>query len=89
MNKNITTTDSVFFGINKNGPELWSMNDELEKRLLNHMWLGKNQPSSEDKKIAGEIKSGARPMPTVSKHPNAFAWYSLMSKFTDARTAQF
>ena len=57
------------------------MVDAIESRLTENMWLGGQTPSQED---ASEFTGLAGVIPNVDTHPNAFAWYSLVSKFTDA-----
>ena len=57
------------------------MVDAIESRLAENQWLGGQQPSSED---AESFTSLAGNVPSTDTHPNAFAWYSMVSKFTDA-----
>ena len=56
------------------------MVDAIESRLGENQWLGGQQPSKED---ADEFK-GLAGVPNVDTHPNTFAWYSLVNKFTEA-----
>ena len=56
------------------------MVDAIESRLGENQWLGGQQPSKED---ADEFK-GLDGVPNVDTHPNTFAWYSLVNKFTEA-----
>ena len=57
------------------------MVDALESRLNDNMWLGGQQPSKED---AEEFAKLGGKLPNCDSHPNTYAWYSLVSKFTDA-----
>jgi hypothetical protein len=57
------------------------MVDAIESRLTENLWLGGQQPSKED---AEQFAALAGAVPNVDTHPNTFAWYSLVSKFTDA-----
>jgi hypothetical protein len=54
--------------------------DALEGRLNDAQWLGGQQPSAEDRE-AFEGLSGA--VPSADSHPNTFAWFALVSRFTD------
>ena len=56
------------------------MVDAIESKLVQNQWLGGQQPSSED---AEQFKNMPNP-PNVDTHPNAFAWWCLVSRFTDA-----
>ena len=56
------------------------MVDAIETRLADNMWLGGQQPSKEDAEQAAALGSA----PNVDTHPNAFAWFTLVSRFTDA-----
>ena len=47
------------------------------------MWLGGQKPCADDNLAVNEIKAAAAP-PRAETHPNAFAWWSFASKFTDA-----
>ncbi len=53
--------------------------DSLEVQLAGNQWLGGQKLSAADRVCYEEIK--ATP-PRAESHPNAFAWYSLVSKFS-------
>jgi translation elongation factor EF-1beta len=55
------------------------MVDGIESKLGDAVWLGGQQPSAEDRE-SFEGLNGAIPNPDT--HPNAFAWYSLVARFT-------
>ena len=57
------------------------MVDDIESRLGDNQWLGGQAPSKED---ADQFAGLGGQVPNVDTHPNAFAWYSLVGKFTDA-----
>ena len=57
------------------------MVDAIESRLSENQWLGGQAPSKEDSEAFVAL-AGA--VPNTDCHPNAFAWYALVSKFTDA-----
>jgi len=57
------------------------MVDAIESRLSENQWLGGQQPSKEDSEEFAKLGGSA---PNVDTHPNAFAWFSLVAKFTDA-----
>ena len=57
------------------------MVDAIESKLNENTWLGGQQPSKDD---AEEFTKLAGAMPNVATHPQAFAWYWLVAKFTDA-----
>jgi len=57
------------------------MVDAIESRLSENQWLGGQQPSKEDSEEFAKLGGSA---PSVDTHPNAFAWFSLVAKFTDA-----
>ena len=57
------------------------MVDAIESRLTENQWLGGQQPSSDD---AQEFTGLSGAIPNVDTHPNAYSWYALVSKFTDA-----
>ena len=60
--------------------------DAIESRLEECMWLGGQQPSSLD---AEQLQAIGSEVPSVDTHPNAFAWYSVASKFSDAVKASW
>ena len=57
------------------------MVDAIESKLNDKVWLGGDQPSKED---AEQFTALAGAMPSVDSHPQAFAWYNLVAKFTEA-----
>ena len=57
------------------------MVDAIESRLGDNQWLGGQQPSKDD---ADEFKKLGDTLPNVDTHPNTYAWYSLVAKFTEA-----
>ena len=57
------------------------MVDAIESRLQDNMWLGGQQPSKEDAEQFVALQNSA---PSVDTHPNAFAWFTLVSRFTEA-----
>ena len=56
------------------------MVDAIESKLNDAVWLGGQQPSKEDATSFAEL---ADKMPSADTHPNAFAWYNLVSRFTE------
>ena len=56
------------------------MVDAIESRLAENQWLGGQNPSKEDSE---QFVSMAGASPNVDTHPNAFAWFALVSRFTD------
>ena len=56
------------------------MVDAIESKLQQNQWLGGQQPSDED----AEAFKNMAAAPVVDTHPNAFAWFSLVGRFTDA-----
>merc|ERR1712060_971225 len=48
--------------------------------LKDNMWLGGNAPGSADRTEFEKLDKAPNP----NSHPNAFGWYSLVTKFTDA-----
>lgn len=59
------------------------MVDAIEKRLGDNMWLGGQAPGSADREEFEKLGK----VPNANSHPNTFAWYCLVSKFTDAAKA--
>ena len=57
------------------------MVDAIEAKLEQNQWLGGQQPSKED---AEQFVAMGDNCPNVDTHPNAFAWYALVSRFTEA-----
>ena len=55
------------------------MADEIEKKLVTDQWLGGQLPSSADR----EAFEGCA-VPSPATHPNTFAWWCLVAKFTPA-----
>ena len=62
----------------------------LEATLKNQQWVGGQAPTAADKDAYEALKDGAHPFKTVDSslradtHPHAFAWFCLVSKFSDA-----
>ena len=56
------------------------MVDAIESRLGENQWLGGQMPSKED---ADQYTALNGVMPSAATHPNAFGWYSLVSKFSE------
>lgn len=57
------------------------MVEAIEKRLTGDcQWLGGQQPSKED---AEQFTALGANVPDASKHPNAFGWYMLVSRFDE------
>ena len=54
------------------------MADALEVKLAKDQWLGGQQPSAADREA---IEAMPQP-PSPATHPNVFAWWCLVSKFT-------
>ena len=57
------------------------MVDAIESRLGENQWLGGQQPSKEDNEQFVAMGSN---VPNVDTHPNAFAWYALVSRFQES-----
>ena len=55
--------------------------NSLETALKNNQWVGGQSPSSADKDAYEAVKSATI---SAETHPNTFAWFVLVSKFTDA-----
>ena len=55
------------------------MADEIEKKLVNDQWLGGQLPTSADTEAFEGLA-----LPNPATHPNAFAWWCLVAKFTPA-----
>ena len=55
------------------------MIDVIESKLEQNQWLGGQLPSKDD---AEQFKALAS-APNSETHPNAFAWYILVERFTD------
>ena len=54
------------------------MVDAIEKKLGENQWLAGQAPGDADRE-SFDAQNGK--VPNVAKHPNAFAWYCLVSKF--------
>ncbi len=54
------------------------MVDALEVKLAKDQWLGGQQPSAADREAIEELPVP----PSPATHPNVFAWWCLVSKFT-------
>ena len=59
------------------------MVDAIEKKLGDNMWLGGQAPGAADREEFEKLGK----VPNANSHPNTFAWYCLVSKFTDAAKA--
>ena len=55
------------------------MIDEIEKRLIDDQWIGGKSPSAIDNK---KFKALNGQTPSAQSHPNTFAWFCLVSRFT-------
>ena len=62
------------------------MNQELERRLGDNCWLGGDQPSRED---AMTFNALGENVPDQESHPSAYAWYILVSRFTEEVRSQW
>ena len=62
--------------------------DEIEESLASsgQMFLGGSQPSSEDAAAINEVRA-SRPDPRV--YPNAYSWYSIVSKFSPEKQSSW
>ena len=59
------------------------MLDEIESQLAGRQWLsGSDKPNQEDGTAFAGLE-GAVPNPDM--HPNAFAWYAMISKWNPAK----
>jgi len=58
---------------------------ELEVKLAKDQWLGGQQPSAADREAIETFAEA----PSPASHPNVFAWYCLVSKFTPTVRAQW
>ena len=54
--------------------------DALEARLADSQWLGGQLPSADDR---DELEALAGAVPSPDTHPNTFAWWVLVSRFSD------
>lgn len=52
-----------------------------EKKLSNNQWLAGKEPTAEDVKAFNEIK--AEGVPSSEDYPALFAWYSMLTNFSD------
>lgn len=59
------------------------MVDAIEQKLNSSdgMWLGGQQPSKDDAEQFTTL--GASPALSVATHPNVFAWYTLVGRFSE------
>ena len=55
------------------------MVDAIESKLGDNIWLGGQQPSKED----AEQFISLGQAPNVATHPGAYAWYTLVGRFSD------
>merc|ERR1712084_76358 len=56
------------------------MVDAIEKKLGDNQWLSGQAPGAADREEFEKINK----TPNPNSHPNAFAWYCLVGKFSDA-----
>ena len=56
------------------------MVDAIESKLGENVWLGGQQPSKDD---AEQFASLGGQVPSPATHPNAFAWYTLVGRFSE------
>ena len=56
------------------------MVDAIESKLGENMWLGGQQPSKDDAEQFTSLNGNA---PNVASHPNAFAWFTLVGRFSE------
>ena len=61
------------------------MADALEIKLAKDQWLGGAQPSAADREAIEAMPSPPNP----ATHPNTFAWWCLVAKFTPTVRAQW
>lgn len=54
--------------------------DAIESQLLSCQWLTGTKPTSID---AEQFAGMNNNIPDVDTHPNAYAWYSFVSKFSE------
>ena len=54
---------------------------EIESRLEKFQWLGGDTPSRED---ADKFVAFGKSFPDVDEYPRCFAWYILVSRFSEA-----
>ena len=53
------------------------MVDAIEQKLGDNQWLGGQAPGTADREEFDKLKAAPKP----ATHPNAFAWWCLVSKF--------
>merc|ERR1712205_99502 len=58
----------------------------IEAALKNQQWVGGQQPSSADREAFDALKDSNI---SAETHPYAFAWFCLVSKFSDAVRGQW
>lgn len=63
----------------KGGPANSALATEIESKLGDNLWLGGQQPSKEDAEKFTAMGANA---PNVETHPEAFAWYTLIGRFS-------
>ena len=56
------------------------MVDAIQSKLGENVWLGGQQPSKEDNEQFISLNGQA---PNAATHPDAFAWYTLVGRFSD------
>lgn len=60
--------------------------DALEVQLAGNQWLGGNKLCAADRDVFNEIKDTP---PRPESHPNAYAWFAMVGKFSDAIKAKW
>ena len=60
--------------------------DVIERRLGENVWLGGDQPSREDAMAFNALVGNE---PDEESHPGTFAWYMLVSRFTEEVRGQW
>ena len=66
-------------GAGKAGGANAALATEVEGKLGDNIWLGGQQPSKEDAEKFASMGSSA---PNAESHPEAFAWYTLVGRFS-------
>ena len=59
------------------------MVDAIEKKLGDNQWLSGQAPGAADREEFEKINK----TPNPNSHPNAFAWYCLVAKFSEGARA--
>ena len=58
--------------------------NSIEATLKNQQWVGGQQPTAADREAFDAVKDSNI---SAETHPYAFAWFCLISKFSDAKKA--